>query len=262
MDKIKESFQNVKDDMDFFYDELYQLKKELVGNKEDLAEICSILSEINKKLDKSLINHTSTHNQTNTTDSTYSSTYNHPLGLLKSQNKPFSNGNEGVPTDKQTNRQTDSQQENITKIEQVNTQNNPYSTEALSPKFQIVNLGIQESQTHISSTPIDDVAKILDSLDGLKKEIRLKFKRLTEQELAVFSTLYQIDEETGPTDYKTIASRLKLTESSIRDYVGRLIKKGIPVDKKKMNNKLILLSISENLKKVASLPTILELRDL
>ncbi len=103
---------------------------------------------------------------------------------------------------------------------------------------------------------------MLDSLDNIKKEIRLKFKRLTDQEILVFTTLYQIDEETGPTDYKTIAKKIGLTESSIRDYIGRLIKKGIPVDKKRINNKIIQLSISQNLKKIASLPTILQLRDL
>jgi hypothetical protein len=51
-----------------------------------------------------------------------------------------------------------------------------------------------------------------------------------------------------------------LTESSIRDYIGRLIKKGIPLDKVKINNKTIHISISQNLKKVATLPTILQLR--
>ena len=255
MDKIKESFQNVKNDMDFFYEELNQLKKELVENKVDLAEIYFILDEINKKLDKNLINHSSTHNFKNTTDSTHSSTHNHLLRASNASNQPFSNGNEGVPTD----RQTDNQHENILKIKQNNTF---YSTDGISLEPLRANLDIQKPQAHTSSTPIDDAAIILDSLDSLKKEIRLKFKRLTEQEITVFSTLYQIDEETGPTDYKTIASRLSLTESSIRDYIGRLIKKGIPVDKKKMNNKLILLSISENLKRVASLPTILELRDL
>jgi len=39
-------------------------------------------------------------------------------------------------------------------------------------------------------------------------------------------------------------------------------KKGISVEKKKLNNKNIQLIISNNLKKIASLPTILQLRDL
>ena len=61
-------------------------------------------------------------------------------------------------------------------------------------------------------------------------------------------------------DYKTLSKRLNLTESSIRDYIGKLIKKGIPVEKIKLNNKNIQLSISPNLKKIASLSTILQLR--
>jgi len=92
--------------------------------------------------------------------------------------------------------------------------------------------------------------------------MRLKFKKLTEQEFLVFSTIYQFDEEIGYSDYKLISERLNLTESSIRDYVGRIIKKGISVDKTKINNKYIKLNISEKLKKIVSLPTILQLREL
>ena len=110
--------------------------------------------------------------------------------------------------------------------------------------------------------PIQNAAEILESLDSLKKEIRLKFKRLTEREILVFSTLYQLDEEIGYADYKTLSQRLNLTESSIRDYIGRLISKGVPVEKKKINNKNIKLNISNSLKKVASLSTILQLRNI
>jgi hypothetical protein len=85
---------------------------------------------------------------------------------------------------------------------------------------------------------------------------------LTGQELLVFSTLYQFDEEFGSVDYKLLASHLNLTESSIRDYIGRLIKKKIPVEKVRINNKNIQLKISDNLKKIASLQTILQLKDL
>ena len=49
-------------------------------------------------------------------------------------------------------------------------------------------------------------------------------------------------EEADFVDYKTLSKRLNLTESSIRDYVGKLIKKGIPVEKTKINNKMIQLS--------------------
>ena len=109
---------------------------------------------------------------------------------------------------------------------------------------------------------IEDAANILDSLDSLKKEIRLKFKQLTDQEILIFSTHHQLEEEGNPVNYKILAEKLNLTESSIRDYIGRLLKKGIPVEKKKVNNKQINLSISQSLKKIASLSTILQLRDI
>ena len=160
-------------------------------------------------------------------------TDNYSFEPLNPWNMGISIGNQGVPTDKQTNQQTNRHTENVQKIGESIPQN-----------------------------PIKDAAKILESLDSLKKEIRLKFKRLTDKEIEVFSILYQLDEECGFTDYKTIASKLNLTESSIRDYIGRLISKGIPVDKTKINNKNIQLSISQDLKKVASLATILELRSL
>ncbi|GAH73525.1 unnamed protein product, partial [marine sediment metagenome] len=114
---------------------------------------------------------------------------------------------------------------------------------------------------HLKNT-IDEAAEILDSLDSIKKQIRLQFKQLTTQEILIFSTIYQLEEEQESVDYKSLANKLNLTESSIRDYVGRLIKKGIPVEKKKIKNKNIQLSISPNLKKIVTLQTILQLRDL
>jgi len=109
---------------------------------------------------------------------------------------------------------------------------------------------------------LDNAVEILNSLDQIKKEIRLKFKKLTEQEFLVFSTLYQQTQEKEYTNYKELSKILKLSESSIRDYIGRIIKKGIPLNKVKINNKILQLSISSNLHKIANLSTILQLRAL
>ncbi len=234
MDQVKEAFQKVKQDIESLYSEINSLKKEVSETKENLLSITRILDKISENTSKvygsSQINPPTNEIQKETTP-TYSPTHNSSLGPLKGENIGFSTGNEGVPTDKQTNRQTNRQTPNTPKIIEETNENS-----------------------------IDGAAKILDSLDSIKKEIRLKFKRLTEQEMLVFSTLYQIDEDTGPSDYKALSSQLKLSESSIRDYIGRLIKKGIPIEKKRINNKTIQLSISKNLKKIASLSTILNLR--
>jgi len=229
MDMVKEAFQKVKQEMDFLKKEIEFLKFSLIETREKMIEVCEIVKKINGKTDKTPQKRPSTQEQENSTTSTHTSTDNTPLEPLNTQNLPISTGNQGVPTDRQTDRQTDRHTPN----ESINQEDS-----------------------------IDNALKVLDSLDTIKKEIRLKFKRLTEQEILVFSTLYQLDEEHGFSDYKTLSQKLKLTESSVRDYVGRLIKKGIPVDKKRINNKNIQLSISPKLKKIASLPTILQLRDL
>jgi len=178
---------------------------------------------------KNQLNNLSTDTPKNPTNKTHSSTDNLGFKPLNNQNLGISTGNQGVSTDRQTDRQTDAFIKN-------NEKNNENS--------------------------LNNALKTLDSLDNLKKEIRLKFKRLTTQEFLVFSTIYQLNEEVDHVDYKILSEKLNLTESSIRDYVGRIIKKGIPLDKKKINNKNISLSISQNLKKAVSLPIILQLREI
>ena len=231
MDLVKEAFYKVKQDMDLLREELTFLRKGLTETRTRMIEMCGILNKLNQKTEEFNQKQTvqaSTHKPEIPTTSTHPSTDNSTFNPLKPQISSISIGNEGVSTDRQTDRQTDKMTNNTEK----------------------------------SQDSIDNAAEILNSLDNIKKEIRIKFKRITEQELLVFSTIYQLDEEQGHADYKGLSERLKLTESSIRDYVQRLIKKGIPVEKKRINNKTILLSVSQNLKKIASLSTILQLREL
>jgi len=232
MDDIKEAFKRVKQDITNLNNEVYFLKQKMDKMKQYLVEISYLVKNLNEK---STINRSQAR-KTLPTDNPYNSTYptkspaDEPgFKGLKAPIWPISTGNEGVPADRQTNQQTNQQ-----------TQNTPKMLE----------------------NPIDNAATILNSLDNIKKEIRLKFKKLTEQEVLVFSAIYQLEEQQELIDYSLISKKLGLTESSIRDYVGKLIKKGIPVEKKKINNKKICLSISENLKRIASLSTILELRNL
>ncbi len=212
MDPVKEAFRKVKEDMDSLIKEVFSLKTEVLELKEELKK--SSLGNFNA----SEIPTNPSINQLYTKEIP---THNFPYNALKPQNLGVSTGNQGVPTDKQTNQQTNQ---------------------------------------HIPKTSMDDALNILNSLDNIKKEIRLKFKELTDQEFLVFSTIYQLDEEKGYTDYRTISKRLNLSESSVRDYIGKLIKKEIPVEKIKINNKNIQLSVSKNLKKIVSLNTIFQLR--
>ena len=202
--------------------DISSLSHEISLLRQDLAKIKEEMHYFNKNKNPALRHIIST-------DATHPSTHNSPFKALKDQNLGISTGNQGASTDRQTDRQTDRHMEK-TAIKKENS--------------------------------IEEALNMLNSLDDIKKEIRLKFKRLTEQEFLVFTAIYQFDQELGYSDYKLLSQKLNLTESSIRDYVGRIIKKGISVEKKRINNKNIIINISPNLKKIASLSTILQLRGL
>ena len=243
MDNIKEAFQKVKQDIDSLKLELTNLKlilTEINWNLQYFNKEIKLIKESSQKIDLNLS--TLSPAQPSFSPAISLTQPAHPAHnpLFKPLKDHFygtSIGNEGVPADRQTNQQTDNQH--------IFTLKNP-------------------SNEHPASSPnvIEDAAVILDSLDTLKKEIRLKFKKLTEQEISVFSALYQLDEEQGFADYKILSQKLNLTESSIRDYISRIITKGIPLEKHRINNKTIHLKISSSLKKVATLSTILQLRSI
>lgn len=225
-EKIRDAFKKIKEDMDFLNSEILSLKKNLVERDQEL-------SVITKNMLKSLpllIKQDSTNRSDFQTDPTNFPTDNSSFRPLNGQNLSISTGNDGVPTDRQTNQQTIQQTQNTS----LNVEND-----------------------------LIKASEILQSLDHLKKEIRFKFKQLTSQEMTVFSTIYQLEEKDPQnTTYPQIASILGLSESSIRDYTQKIIKKGIPIKKQKINNKKILLSVSQELKKIATLSTILQLREL
>lgn len=222
-DIIKEAFAKVKQDIFSLGNEINQFKLELSELKTEIKLISNFIEDL--KL-KKIESETPTHLQYFQTTPTDIPTLPHAIGGLKPQNMQVSIGNDGVPTDRQTNRQTDQHIENKHKIS------------------------------------LDNASELLNSLDNLKKEVRLKFKRLTSQEMLVFSTLYNLEDSGELVDYKQLSNKLKLTESSIRDYILKIINKGIPITKERLNNKRIILHISQDLRKIASLNTILQLREL
>jgi len=235
MDPIKEAFHRAKQD-------IQEMKSQIISLTEELAEIKSrLLSPADPNLDNQSIRQTNQHtfsqiNSEKPSNQHINPTHNLnkldnlPSEALKTPNLSTSIGNEGVPTDRQTNQQTDNK-----------------------PPFSMKSKGI----IHFSK-----VSELLSSLDTIKKDLRTKFKRLTGQEMLVFSTIYQLEEQDFVVDYPLISKKLSLSESSIRDYVQRIIRKGIPLEKTKENNKKIILTVSPGLKQIASLSTITQLREL
>ena len=232
MDQIKDAFNKVKEEMNL-------LKKDITKINQELNNIQNILLELFKSnyfeqnsgeipssthnIENKTIQHI---NSTHLDIPTHPSTHKLPFKDFKSQNIYTSIGNGGVPTDRQTDRQTDKQE------------------------------GISSEKP-----PLDPLI-ILDQLDNIKKELRLKIKKLTNQEMLVLSYLYQLEDQGYEVTYNSLSVKLHLSESSVRDYIQRIINKGIPLTKEKINNKQIMLHIPYNFKRLASLNTLIHLREL
>lgn len=233
MDEVRDAFKRVKEDFSELNYEFFNLKEDIEKIKEFLVEIGENLYSLNLKVGGLLEKNLKTEKGSFSTNR-HSNQTDYPI--IKPQKPKYlgiSTGNEGVKTNRQTIQQTDN----------------------------LASLGAKKGFFKEEGS-FDEASNILNSLDDLKKEIRLKFKKLTEKEVIIFSAIYQLEEERGFADYKSLSLKLSLSESSVRDYVRRLILKGIPLYKKKINNKEVHLFVSQNLKKIASLSSILKLRDL
>lgn len=229
MEPVKEAFKKVKEDIDYLYQELEDIKKLLQELKNQ---------QTNQPTNQHKIQSV---NLVPTNTPTHIPTHNLPLEALKPQNFNISTGNQGVPTNQPTNQQTNQ---------------HPFIS---TDKFAL-NRTVPTQEDRI--THLQKVSAILESLDSLKKEVRFKFKKLTEQEMVVYSAIYQLEEQGILVDYSILAEKLSLSEISIRDYIRKVINKGIPLDKIRENNKRVILKIPLDLKKIASLNTIMQLRNL
>jgi len=260
MEPRQEAFFRIKDDISLLKEAIFELKNELEALKEQVnTEFCAKNMNFSQDYYPTHPEKTPTHTQQYPLTPTHFPTLPQETGGLRSPKNTFSTGNRGVPTVNPTDKPTHQQ----TNIYEGNLSENHF----LAPSDTPIK--------HLSkplSLDFERASELLASLDSLKREIRLKFKQITEQEMVVFSTLYSMEEayfassplssEAPEISYKTLAKTLNLSESSIRDYVNRLIFKGIPIIKTKKNNKKIYLSISPELKKMASLSTIIKLREL
>ena len=281
-DKLKEAFSRIKEDILSLGNEISEIREQLLESnklmKQINEEIIQLkLAKMQEKTEKTLkihektIQKTSTDNQKTSTHpvtSTQTSTDAQEIQGLNTPNLPISIGNQGVSTDRQTDRQTvrHIQQSPISQekpqIEVPNLPQEQEKQELVVPKPTEEEIEEQKTTEKPIQQQITEASDLLDSLDAIKKEIRRKFKKITRQEMLVFSTIYAMEEQTGSVDYKKIALKLSLSQSSIRDYVQRMIEKGIPITKEKLNNKKIILHISPELKKIATLGTIIQLREI
>ena len=116
-----------------------------------------------------------------------------------------------------------------------------------SAKISIGNEGVLNKQTNKQTVKQTNKHIIIDKSGEISKfqtNIEEFFKKLTKQELLAFLTIYQLEDELKvPIKFLDVSRRLNLSESCIRGYVKRLLDKGSPLIRTKINNKIVLLSI-------------------
>ncbi|MCX6741750.1 MAG: HTH domain-containing protein [Candidatus Pacearchaeota archaeon] len=238
-EKIRESFQKIKWEINF-------LAGEVLALKVSLDQIKDMINKLGNA-DKSNNSQSSTspaHLQHISDFPAHNLYYNRDL----SDNSQFSIGNRGVPADRQ---QTDNRRSSGEFV-----QEEPLKT------VQVYSPGPAENFAKKEEDKTKKTEEISTFLNTLKQDLRSKFKNLTKQEFIIFSLIYTINEEKGKVTYKDLAEKSSLTESSIRDYIARLEHKGIPIIKERVNNKLVLLRIPSELKDLATLESLSKLKRL
>jgi len=230
---LKEAFSRVRIEFDLLRTELFLLKREVEGLRNSLDSKVSVLSTNSANYKESILSTISNQDSNKpTTHLPQSNTYSYKFEGDKPY-LPISIGNEGVPTNPQ----------------QTNTQSNTSPTDNFTNKSQ-----------QIETKDIQKLS-IKELVNSMKEELKAKFKGLTKQEFYVFSTIFSLEQDLRrPLSYKDISNKTNLTESTIRDYIGRLIAKGIPIVKERVNNKDILIKITEDLRNLASLDSLSNIR--
>ena len=94
-------------------------------------------------------------------------------------------------------------------------------------------------QTHKQTNTLH-INQEYDSLSTVERLLN----SLTKKEFLAFLTVYQLEEDLKRVTYHEIAKHLKLTEACIRVHILNITKKGLPLLKTKVNNKLTLLYIN------------------
>ena len=117
--------------------------------------------------------------------------------------------------------------------------------------YLLVSIGNKGVHSLIHSTDIQSFNNQSLDIQSLKKNLEEKINNLTNQEFLVFLTIYQLEEDLGRNvTYEDLSLKLRLSTGCIRSYLSSIIKKGLPVLKKKINNRTITLTLHQDFKEL------------
>ncbi len=154
-------------------------------------------------------------------------------------------GNEGAnqsinhPINQSINHQS-SNHEELTEIasNSVKTYFNEENKPNQSSNQSITNQSINQSRAQFNQMEEKE-----QPMKAIAKDINTIFSTLTKQELKLFLTIYQLEDDGLEANYKAVSHKMQLSEHCIRSHLSSLFRKNIPLTKSRMGNKLNLLSV-------------------
>ncbi len=270
-ERVKSSFDRVRDEMNLFFSEISSIKNEIKAVSSELSELKQSINPSNNEVTKlreelnELRYEIMAKRALETKDPSVNS-------VNPNEIPEISTGNRGVSTLRHFDTQTDNTPpfplDGKPSIDQETTTHSSTQTSThlrhIPEKLRHFDTSEPKSDTSTDNstdkkTQISDLAELMESL---KSDLKRKFEALTKQEFYIFSVLFTVDKTQSQVTYQDLAARTGLTSSSIRDYVQRIIQKGIPLVKERLNNKTTVLKIPPELRNLATLDNLMRIRGL
>jgi len=137
--------------------------------------------------------------------------------------------------------------------------------EELNEHLNAINQNTNEIQSNYEylcelDNKIEKLREMLDELLLLKQEQKKQYQvdKLTRIEQKTYLALYLIEEEKGAATYIDIAKKLGITLELAQSYILSLIEKGIPIQKRYINN-TPFLTIDPDFKSLQTKQNILQI---
>ena len=143
----------------------------------------------------------------------------------------------------QKNKELDQIEEDLTDL----SQNKPILTD--KKNISSGNRGVYANMQAFSQAHMQTDTKQINT-KAFKSGLDHTFINLPKREFLAFLTVYQFEEEGQTPTYLSLSQKMGVSEGCIRTHISNLLKKGIPLIKNKVNNKLIILSIEPSFKEL------------
>lgn len=238
---IRRTFAIVKQDINFIFNELLALRKDLEVIKKELDDVKNIQEKW-----KTVPTH-------------FQHISNTPFFPVENKEKNegdktyFKNsiGNKGVPTHLQhiSNTSTSILRHIKTNFLQPKT----FQGMQIQPAQQVQSRTLTQNLFQQEKENKGELEKIEHIVNNYKQILIKRFKALTKKEFEIFALIYSLQQNGLKISYKSLAEKTGLAPSSVRDLVNRLIIKGIPIQKETYHGKEVFLSIPNEILKISSL---------